>query len=266
MIPKAYNPDYCDYQYHVDYLVSDVNTVLTSLTAQLVTAPVAANKWVENPAGTFENPSGDIKLAFSRIAADILQMVAYNRTAQTICTRRARIAAGTPYYEVRYYTGAYYCFVDCVRGTSQGETLMGFVVNPEYSVPADMDFEPAMAGGYRSSASVADGLGGYGMLFAWDIAAWSSVARMFKFEDASGAAPEVVTPTQNLVFTDVPVTKLDNPSNNRYFAKLPQAVIGPSSIASGFGLKVPITDGTMATFEGTSLSNGVGSRLYLRKA
>lgn len=271
-IPDFLSQNFCRFYYRVDHGVSDVNTILASLTAQLVTAPVAADKWTENPAGTFTSPAYHGKymvIAFSRIAADKLQAIVYDNTGVVICQRRIQIdiVAGL-YKDVVYFTGKYYCVIDSRRAT--GEMFWAFLAIPK---PAD-DYNgcpyPVFANGYRDSNNNVDGYGALFQLFGRDNGVAGPLYRVRHMCDMANNDFSPRSPDQRRMFHDLYVQQPFPQGYYCWVGRMCQALIGCGHIDEGVEKLVPIDDGTMGTFEATSMIRPgtvmYSTRLFMRKA
>lgn len=178
-IPNFLSKDLCDFRYTQLTGITDVSSILTALTAQLVTAPATAHKWTEAPAGTFtssQDPNGRyIVCAFSRIAATNLQMVMTDHNGIVICTRRMQISgAGTT---VDIYTGRFYVLIESVLATV--EPMMAFLTNDYLDSYGDDDY-PAFGNAHRSSADAADGNCDYGELYGVDYSPVPAAVNRFR--------------------------------------------------------------------------------------
>lgn len=268
-IPRHLSPDYCDFRYTQLNWITDVNSILTALTAQLVTAPAAAHKWTEAPAGTFTSPSDSegryLVCAFSRIAAGNLQMVLTDHYGNTICTRRLQIdTTGTI---VDIYSGTHYVFIDSLRTT--GEQLFAFLVDTAMEDPRLFPY-PAAGGGYRSSADAIDGNGDYGNLYMMDGTTGAAVRVRFmsvNHDTAGGTVTGSVTRGNRKLWFDYDIGF----TSSLYFVgRLPQALLSYyNGTANEMEWVVPLDDGITGVFRGTSwISTGAvaNARFHLRKS
>lgn len=263
-VPNFLSSSYCDFRFTKLWGITDVSSILTALTAQLVTAPAAANKWTENPAGTFQSPSDAsgryIKCAFTRVAATNLQMVLTDHNVVTICTRRIQISGAT---NVDLYTGKFYVVIDSLVATP--EIMLAFLLDPSPEALASVP-NPAFGNAYRSAADAADGNCDYGELYAIDNAGVALLQRLQgKSVNTGGSVFPYVAQYFRAIVNDFAIRQ--NVGGFLYWAgRMPQALMWYEGIAQGSIRKAALDNSNFGLFRGTSWTLANNGRLCVRYA
>jgi len=269
-VPNFLSSSFAPFRYYTER-VTDMTSVLTTLTAELVTNPALADKWTEAPAGTFQCPSDAsgrwMKCAFTRISANVMQMILTDNSGNTICTRRA--SGTTAGFYATYYTGKFHCFLEFMSESTSpaynflSAWLMDITPDPLASCPY-----PVVGNGTLNSGGNADGYGVIQYLFAVDGAVPAATQRMKGSATIGNTSVNMSMPSGRGFYDECLISQ--NVGGTIYWTgRLCQALLGPGlPTAVGVETQVPVDDGTMATFKATLLNETTPYRwrLWMRKA
>lgn len=262
-VPAFLNTTICDAR-HTRLLVTDVNTILAALTAQLVTAPAAAFKWTEAPAGTFTSPADPngrtITCAFSRIAATNLQMILTDDGATTICTRRIQVDGTGTFVDL--FTGAFYVFISSLRATT--EPMFAFLVDSTPDTPGSVP-NPAFGNAYRSNADAADGNCDLGEMYGIDNAGVALLNRIrshyYTMAPLAIGTPQY--PSMRRPLVDALITQ--DIGGSWYWVGRPYQMLLGYATAVDVRRTVAIDNGVTAVFRGAGWTNAQ-ARIYVRES
>lgn len=201
-----------------DAAVTDVNTIIATVRANLVTA----GNWTEPSTALFKSVVDSaghfIDVLLTRIAATNLEWRVRDKNANVILTRRIQVTAGG--VTVEYYWGNFHLVV-CSR-TATAEVAQAFLLDPT-AIGDSLSAAPnrAVGGAYRSAADATDANSiAVGNYFAWDNGASAQFYRQ-EYRGSEGAsATSTVLTVRSLVtstgrLANVPANIFVNQSGTR---------------------------------------------------
>ncbi len=247
--------------------VVDVDTIISDLRAELVNA---TNNWTEPVANSFKSPVDDygrfITIALSRVSATRVSFLVTDKWGQTIVNGTFDIdAGGCP---VRYFTGPDYCYVETVRAVTP-EFGMAWKANNSPEIDG-IDGYPWFAHTYRNSTGTTQ-TSNFAYAFGWNsVNSYQSSEYLCSAEMYTSNTAFSNGRTFSGTHLFVPEECFHYVPGAGYYAwagRMPQTVQGPSSLASGVEVTIPIDEGENATFKKTcSRASTFGVNVYFRKA
>jgi hypothetical protein len=241
-----------NFRYLSTAAVTDVNTIIADLMAELVTGPAAADKWTDvGGAGTgpFKSPVNSIDGSYitmvcTRISATRISYTTTDSFAtlmQNVDTRQDIDAGGT---EIRYFTGPNHCCVDSVRATPEAFHVARLDVWPETSGKIKTSWH-ASQGPRNASGTLTATAWTNSFCMAIGGTAYSAnpTFSVPRFNTNASTTTRFVTPSGAYVFT--PWEIADN-TTNIVMGRLPQAVL-IDSVALNHGNEVTLTLDTGVT-------------------
>lgn len=229
--------------------VDDVQDIIDALGTILKTTNSPA--WTEPSAGTFQSPvDADgryFQVIVSRVDVDTLQLVVKDRYAATIATRRIDInASGSPAISVYVFSGQYHLWIDCMRSTPENFRSGILDLSPQAQSAWT---QKTYCHGHRTSDGSVDG----GMDLMSIVEGESRPEHMVTLRNAGNGG---------MVFTDLAGNVVYWPVflRGRYadvlLGRMYQIMLGPSSIAYGTEVTVPVDTGVTAKFRAAGAPTG----------
>jgi hypothetical protein len=262
------NPTFLDgalypFRYYSESVPANTSTQITST----LRTELTALSWTEPVANTFRSPANSLgqymDLVVTEPAANTWQMVLNDSLGFTVCTRRIDISASVV-TTVEYYTGNAHVLIDA--NYLGGRQIYAFLLDcfPDEGRYYD---HPVVGNGSLSGAGTFDNLGYLAYCNAIDNVAGANVQRLSAINTMNGTLYTPRMASGRYLYTAVWASQ-----NIRgticWSGKFPQALVGPTTPASGTEWVIPIDYATSATFRATSLTNSASPsvRLFMRKA
>lgn len=141
--------------FNQDFNVTDVSTIITSLTTILTTQTPA---WTSPSAGVFKSPvdAAGRFMTITLVATTALRLswVVTDQNNVVVCSREIDID-GTPGDTVNYYSGQYHLYVETLRGGTP-EWAGAFMIDPDpYALNSLQNY--VMGNAFRSAGGSVDG-------------------------------------------------------------------------------------------------------------
>lgn len=252
--------------------ISDVNDVLTTLTARLVTTPSALEKWTEGPAGTFTSPVDGfgrfVTLIFTAASATQLNLRVLDQNTATLINTAGNIRSiviGGPTV-FRYFTCSKFAYIQTEPDFQHlgGGMLTAF---PE-SEGGNANY--CYAHGTNNNGGVAEGFGAYvTQYFMLDNGSPNLASRLVR-KDVSidGTAFNMQAGTGAFRY-EAAEFRANYSGVNRVAGRIFNAYTCDSSLAPGVTRTLPIgNSGETGLFRvlGTNVQPGTVMRIMLRIA
>ena len=261
------------FRYKESIGVVDVNTVIADLRDELVTQPVAPNKWTEPVVGTFQSPARADGIFFSitvaRVSATRISYVVKDQSGMLVnnqTTTQQDIDAGGS--TVHYYTGPFHVCVTTERATPEAFMCGVFDTAPDpLGKPRAMYFASKAPRDNSGSSLIATEMWHVFLLRPGDTSYSSNGSYVVS---SGGQASSWYRET-------VAGTKIYQPSEwsdgasltaQTFLGRIPQCVMVDYRIAFATELTIPIDGANTGVFKvaGFATDSGANARLAFRKA
>lgn len=253
------------YRYLSTLAVTDVNTIISDLNAELLALP---DPWIDTLAlgtGPWQSPTradgAFIKITAARISATRISWIVNDHNGMLVDnatdTRQDIDAAGT---EIRYFTGPFHVCVDSIRAT------------PETWFCAILDRTPELLAAPRPLYVASQGPRSTGAVLGNQT--WHAIWVLIYGGTAYGAsinyvgirAPVLINYDRMTVSGALMFVPFEIQEGDFFHGRIPQCLLLDSGQSFGTDLVVPLDTGVSGTFKVVGCTTAVQGRIAFRKA